>query len=224
MVVCAMRNLRFVFEKKGRAAYLSHLDVMRTFSRSFHRAEIPLRYTEGFNPHPFISIAHPLSVGVTGSREILDCDVLTDDANLIERVNKYLPEGLKTVQLSDATRKVNEIAFAKYQLTLYYDNRDRLLAAEWLSSLFEKSYIPVMKKSKRGMVEINLAESIDKLKIDVVDDAFGDELKLSVLIKASPAPLNPRYLIESIVEDDLRPDFVRYHREGFLDMQKQSFV
>lgn len=219
-----MRSLRFIFEKKGRAAYLSHLDVMRTLSRSFHRAEIPLRYTEGFNPHPFISIAHPLSVGVTGSREILDCDVLTEDTDLIERVNKYLPEGLSMVLFTDASRKVSEIAYAKYLLTLYYDDKDCSHAAEGLSTFFKNPNIPVMKKSKKGMIEINLAESIERMTFDVSGDVAGEKLVLSVLIKANPAPLNPRYLVESIVDENLRPDFVRYHREGFLDDKMRNFV
>ena len=54
---------RLLFSKTGRAKYISHLDLMRTFQRAFFRSGIQIRHTEGFNPHPFVSIALPLSVG-----------------------------------------------------------------------------------------------------------------------------------------------------------------
>ena len=55
-----MIKCRVVFEKTGRAKYISHLDLMRTFQHSFIRAGIRIKHTEGFNPHPYISIALPL--------------------------------------------------------------------------------------------------------------------------------------------------------------------
>ena len=64
--------LRLLFEKKGRAVWISHLDLMRLFQRAFKRAELPLTHTQGFNPRPSVSIALPLSVGVESSRELLD--------------------------------------------------------------------------------------------------------------------------------------------------------
>ena len=54
---------RLLFSKTGRAKYISHLDLMRTFQRAFARAKIAIKHTEGFHPHPFVSIALPLSVG-----------------------------------------------------------------------------------------------------------------------------------------------------------------
>ena len=62
---------RLLFVKEGRARYISHLDLMRTFQRAFLRADIPIKHTEGFNPHPFISIALPLSLGFSSQCEIL---------------------------------------------------------------------------------------------------------------------------------------------------------
>lgn len=61
-------------EKRGRAKYVSHLDLMRTMSRAFTRAGIDLRHSEGFNPHPIMSFALPLSVGQESVCELLDFD------------------------------------------------------------------------------------------------------------------------------------------------------
>ena len=63
---------RLLFSKTGRAKYISHLDLMRTFQRAFSRAGIQIKHTEGFNPHPFVSIALPLSVGYSSQCEILE--------------------------------------------------------------------------------------------------------------------------------------------------------
>ena len=60
-------KLRLRFAKEGRAVYISHLDLMRTMQRAFLRAEYPLKYSEGFNPHAQISIVMPLSVGTSAS-------------------------------------------------------------------------------------------------------------------------------------------------------------
>ena len=57
-----MDKLRLVYEQTGRAVWMSHLDTMRTLQRAIKRAAIPIRYSEGFNPHELISILLPLSV------------------------------------------------------------------------------------------------------------------------------------------------------------------
>ena len=67
-----MDKYRMRFSKTGRAVYISHLDLMRTITRAFLRAECRLKYSEGFNPHPNISIALPLSVGCESVCEIMD--------------------------------------------------------------------------------------------------------------------------------------------------------
>ena len=67
--------LRLVFEKKENAVWISHLDLMRLFQRAFKRAGLLLTHTQGFNPRPSVSVALPLSVGVTSECELLDFDL-----------------------------------------------------------------------------------------------------------------------------------------------------
>ena len=77
---------RILFEKKGNAVWISHLDLMRLFQRAFKRAGLPLTHTQGFNPRPSVSIALPLSVGVESNCELLDFDLDGDKvANRIVR-------------------------------------------------------------------------------------------------------------------------------------------
>ena len=87
-------KLRLRFEKTGRAIYISHLDLMRTMQRVFLRADCPLKYSEGFNPHALISILLPLSVGVGSVCELMDFQLReeADLAALPERLTAVMPE------------------------------------------------------------------------------------------------------------------------------------
>ena len=84
-----MRSIRIWFTKKDASKYISHLDLTRCLIRAFRRTDIPLWYTEGFNPHPYLVFGLPLPLGVEGLREVLDIR-LTDDnySNDGKRLNK----------------------------------------------------------------------------------------------------------------------------------------
>ena len=107
---------RLLFTKTGRARYISHLDLMRTFQRAFFRAGIPLKHTEGFNPHPFISIALPLSVGYSSQCEILEF-VLLDGVPreaVPRRLTAAMPEGILVHSCYPAERKLKELCYVNY--------------------------------------------------------------------------------------------------------------
>ena len=98
-----MDKYRLLFSKTGRAVYISHLDLMRTLTRAFLRAECRLKYSEGFNPHPQISIALPLSVDVAcnnGLHEEFRIDIHRENA-LIFRTHDHV-----TLAALDATVEV----------------------------------------------------------------------------------------------------------------------
>ena len=91
-----MPDQRISFSKTGRARYISHLDLMRTFQRAFLRAEVPIRHTEGFNPHAYVSIPLPLSVGYSSECEIMEFGLM-GEVPLSEvpwRLTRTLPEGI----------------------------------------------------------------------------------------------------------------------------------
>ena len=70
-----MQNVRVFFEKTGMTKYISHLDLMRCMTRAIKRAAIPAWYTEGFNPHLFITFALPLTLGVESLCESMDIPI-----------------------------------------------------------------------------------------------------------------------------------------------------
>ena len=76
-----MREVRLVFSKTDRCKYISHLDINRCMSRALSRAEIPLWFTEGFNPHPYMSFSLPLSLGVESLCESVDLRIVGEITN-----------------------------------------------------------------------------------------------------------------------------------------------
>ena len=90
--------LRIKFNKKNYLRYISHLDLMRLFQRSFNKANIPIKYSEGFNPHPKFSIGAPLSLGIESNEEYMDIDLeymAVDE--FIERMNGVLPKDIQII-------------------------------------------------------------------------------------------------------------------------------
>ena len=90
------KDVRVWFSKTGTARYISHLDLNRCMSRAFHKAKLPLWYTEGFNPHVFLTFAAPLSLGFEGRHESMDIRLIEDMPypELIEKLNAGLPHDI----------------------------------------------------------------------------------------------------------------------------------
>ena len=72
--VSVLSKRRLKFSKLNMAKYISHLDLLRCFTRSIMRAELPVKYSNGFNPHQKITFSLPLSIGVTSDSEFVDID------------------------------------------------------------------------------------------------------------------------------------------------------
>ena len=108
-----MDKLRLRFEKTGRAVYISHLYLIHTIQRVFSRAGFELKYSEGFNPHPQISIALPLSVGMASRCELMDFKLKEDaDLDLLpEKLTAVMPEGLRVTECYEAERKTAALKY-----------------------------------------------------------------------------------------------------------------
>ena len=87
---------RIQFSKTGRLKFIGHLDLLRTFQRVLKRAQIPLAYSQGFNPHPLLSFAHPLALGSTGLREYMEMQLEKEmeEKEILARLNANFPEHL----------------------------------------------------------------------------------------------------------------------------------
>ena len=102
------------FTKDGYIKYISHLDTLRIFKRAFKRAGIPLRYSQGFNPHPRMGFAQPLSLGYSSYSELLEFETESsqDPKNMAERLQQVLPEGLHLIYCKTFQEPVKSLAAA----------------------------------------------------------------------------------------------------------------
>ena len=133
-----------MFSKTGRAKYVSHLDLVRAMTRAVRRADIPLWYTEGFNRHPYLTFASPLSLGYEGLRETMDIRMADDFPydELAMRLNAVLPEGLEVIFAADVVAKAGDLAAAEYRLTIH-------LPAEVIRDALSSGELPVEKRTKK---------------------------------------------------------------------------
>jgi len=115
-----MQRLRIKFCRGQEVKYISHLDIMRLWQRVFHRAGISLVYTEGFSPHPRISLAVPLSVGVTSETELMDVFVAQwiSPHFFNAAVSQQLPTGIEIQQVYQIAPTIpslqSQVRYAEY--------------------------------------------------------------------------------------------------------------
>ena len=207
-----MDRIRLLFEKKGRAVYISHLDLMRTLQRAFARADLPLLYSEGFNPHPQISILLPLSVGAASGCEILEFR-LKNYVNLDEipgRLNLVLPEGIVAISAYEGTQKVKFLKYLRIEGRLKYDDAVLSEKVTQLSEFFAQKEIVIVKKTKKGEGESDIAPAIREISFEI----FENYVNLKAVISAQEPTLNPENLINALrqISPELSPNFAQFTR------------
>lgn len=217
---------RLLFSKTGRAKYISHLDLMRTFQRAFARAKIQIKHTEGFNPHPFVSIALPLSVGFSSECEILEFGLMGDvpAEEVPARLTAAMPEGIVIHQCYPAERKLKELASVNYILNFEYPEGRPQECEDAIRELLGRESLVVKKKSnksKKGYTEVDLIPLIRSWNLE----CQSDTMTLDAVLSAQNPGLNPE-LIRAVFCDaypEFTPDFVTFHRRDVLDAEGKPF-
>ncbi len=173
-----METVRAFFSKTGRLKYISHLDIMRCISRVFNRCELPIWFTQGFNPHPYLTFALPLSLGFDSSVESFDFRLTepVDFETVKEKLNAKLPPDLRILRVAEPVMKPEEIAFADYEMT-FWDKESEAIAAA-LREFAGKDEIPVIKKTKKGERELNIKEHLTVLSIETGEGFCRLKLRL----------------------------------------------
>lgn len=170
----------------GRAAYLSHLDMQRTLQRSLRRADMPLLYSQGFNPHPLMAFAGALSTGFESEREWFDVrlDGEISPADFEARLNAVLPEGMAVSHAMEAPEALStltaHLTAARY--TLWVRPREAFSAREVkdaLDRLLNSEELMVQKRTKSGaMVPQNIRPQLYEARLT---DSDGESFTLDVL-------------------------------------------
>lgn len=179
-----MKNVRIWFTKENECKYISHLDLNRCMLRAVRRAEVPIWYTEGFNPHPFVTFPLPISLGITGMRECMDIRIVDEefDIDLIpERMNKYLPEGIRVFSAACPKMDAKYIAFAEYRATVSVDGMEASELYNAIKEICDLDKLIIQKKSKAGMKDIDVLEYVKAMNFD---EEVADSCTFSVVLPA----------------------------------------
>lgn len=230
--------MRLLFTKEGVAIWSSHLDLMRALMRSFRRAGIDLKHSQGFTPHPELSILMPLSVGVESQCEIAEftlaesCEIPPEE--IPARLNPVLPAGIQALGCWEGGQKAGRLAWLRARLTLTCSGEmQNANCKAQIEGLFKRPSLVVEKHSKKGPVELDIIPMIRELTVSAVGSEFlpspektdRDAIVIEALVAAQNPTLNPLLLVTAI-ETHLpvcKPDFVQCRRLELYDGDGRVF-
>lgn len=178
-------DVRVKFRKVGKLQFISHLDLLRTMKTALLRAKVPVKYSEGFNPHPKISFALQLSIGTESICEFMELKLSEepDCNNIKEKLNENLPVELQVEDVYPPINKEKEIAWAEYRIV--YQPEAHMDVPDF-SAMMTKPLL-VTKKTKSGDREVDISDGILRYRQD------GNTVDV-VLNAGSVGYLNPEYV------------------------------
>ena len=197
-----MTKYRLKFSKSGNGKYISHLDLLRCFIRAIARAKLPIKYSEGFNPHPSITFLLPLPIGVTSVCELVDMEfveILSREV-LKDKLNETLPEDLRIIEVGLPSNKAKDLLSASYNISF---ERENGVEAEEMQQFLSQNEILITKKSKRGEKTVNMSEYIEKFDFIVNSPEF---VRLNIVLAANS-------------ERNLKPNIIVYEIEKSLGFE-----
>jgi len=216
---------RLLFEKTGRAVWISHLDLMRLFQRAFKRAGLKLKHTQGFNPRPSVSIALPMSVGVQSHCELLDFDLegeIPDNETVKDRLNQSLINGVQVLQVYDSGAKLRDLCYLNCNIDLEYDKGVPEGACNRIDGFLNENSIIVAKKTKSGIVDQNISEMILE---HTVSEVSKREIRITATICCQNPTLNPAQIVLAVETflPELAPDLASCRRLEIYDINESVF-
>lgn len=216
-----MYKILIKYSKTERMKFLSHLELIKVMERALRRAEVPLKFSQGYNPHPKIAFADPLAVGVSGEGEYLTIEV-EEEMNMDsfkDKLNSHLPNGLKFLKckyINSKTKALMSIVeYASYIVKCeigqaHEESELKTILKSFLGNdeiLYEK-----VRKKKKNRI-INVRELIKEIFILSID---GKELIFKMIVSTgSRGNLKPEIVIEKLAElEELDIDLekIRVHK------------
>ncbi len=194
------------FHKGEPVRFISHLDVMRLLQRAMRRAGLPLKYSQGFNPHPVMAFASALALGYTSDAEWLDVQLESYVApeDFISRMNAALPEGLGILRALEIEEKLPTLTAllqrAEYEVTLFLQLEDREKIADGMDA-FLSGPIVVTKRTKGGMKQVDIRPQLISLELTEPDTEHAERAVLSVAgVLNADGGLKMELLLEALLK------------------------
>jgi len=216
-----LKNIRIWFKKVDTAKYISHLDLQRCMARAIHKAKLPFWYTEGFNPHVFLTITMPISLGYSGLRESMDVKLVDESmpySEIIEKLNAGLPLDIRAYEITEMVMKPGEVMFSSYEVKIEASSPEVL--ADEFRQLIASEAILVDKKTKKGMKEIDIKPDFEKT--DISCDEKSVTLKMT-LPSSVYGGINPRLLFDAYKKTFGKELFCEVTRTNCYNEKMQVF-
>jgi len=170
-----VKRLRIRFCRRQELRFISHLDIVRLWCRAFHRAEINLAYSEGFKPHPRISLAAPLALGVTSDGELMDVYLSKPVSPhfLVKAVNQKLPPGMEidqALQISPSEPSLqSSISQAEYRVELATEKEEAEVESA-IESLLSRESMPWQHRRDTSIRKYDLRPLIKDIWLEKYDN------------------------------------------------------
>ena len=178
-------KIRIKFAKEGTMKFIGHLDIMRYFQKVMRRADVDIRYSEGFSPHQIMSFAAPLGVGLESRGEYVDIEVLSTDSSkeMLRRINENMVE-------------VMEEAAADYEVRFRegYEPADPDSFFDGIKTVLAQEEIVIVKKTKKGEREVNIRPQIYRM------ETRPDHVIFLQIATGSAANLKPDAVLRAYAE------------------------
>lgn len=218
--------VRAKFVRGNSVKYISHLDMIRMFSRAFRRAGLQISWSQGFNPHPVMVFALPLAVGVISEGEYMDIgfEVDIDPQKFVLITNKHLPNGFKFLEAKKSSGKglMGSVMAAEYEIRIKESSesangKDRLYqrvcnVVRKIDELNELIVNKVMeKKGVKKTIGVDIKPMIRSLSVTTLD--LSEEYAQTDQFDNSAQSDNSDYAIVRATVDagsrsNLRPDLL----------------
>lgn len=219
-------DVRLFYSKTGSAKYISHLDTMRAFQRAFRRCrELDFWYTEGFNPHLYLTFALPLSLGYESGAETVDFRLASHVPyrEVVEKLNAVLPAGFKAYKAAKPVMNAKVIRFADYNISFTADGIDpEVVLAEWYRC-FTRESVTVKKVTKRGAEDVDLKAG-EKIKLSKLKQ-FENRLCFKArLVSGVEFNINPNLVLQAFKEFcEIEPQDVEIKRVAVYNGKMEEF-
>jgi radical SAM-linked protein len=172
-----MNRLRIRFKRGQEIKFISHLDLIRLWQRAFRRAGVMLAYSEGFNPHPRLSLAAPMALGVTSEAELMDVYIIHPVSNQVfaAMLNPQLPGGLEIVQVYpmflEAPTLQAQMRFVEYEVKVKATDGEAL--KQGIDTLLSSESIPWQHQRDIGIKSYDLRKLVDSLCLEYYGDGMA---------------------------------------------------
>ena len=216
-------KIRVKFKKWGCMKFIGHLDMMRYFQKAVRRADIDIRYSEGYSAHQIMSFAAPLGVGITSDGEYFDIDVNTTESTekSIAALNAQMVDGVEVTGYvllpDDAKKAMSLVAAADYVLSFKEGYENPYTTDEWKEAIdkhfFDEPSFVVMKKTKKSEREVDIKPLVYKL--TVMENNKKPEFFMQVST-GSIDNIKPEFVLHAIYEKcglDYNPLAIQIHRQ-----------